>query len=386
MSQETSAWGFLSGQGRSETVLPQVRRETNLRTEALLVLAVIVCSLLFYFPYRRDMTPLYAFWDGPSYMMIAHDFYEVRPGNPLAPDVTQPPFYASHLPGYPLLVRALSFVGYDHALLLATILSMCAATLLFYRLLRDVYRSEHAAYLALVFIFLPPRWVLYHSVGASEPLFLAAVFASLYLFERQRIGLACVAAAVASVTRFAGLLIIPAYACFLFRRKAPRWSWLWLAVIPIGPALYSWYFIRNYGSVFPAIDRNLLIISNPIPFWHLYRILHSFGSPNTSGELYILATVVYMIGLLRLWRFPVLFTYCLFQFAFVAITSYDNLRYYLAIMPFALIFAFEDVIGRPSFRWVFPFAAVGSLYWASLIITINLCKNYADVARFLGIH
>ena len=381
-----SAERFVSGLAPLEARTETARAEKDVATQALLVLAVIVCSLLVYFPYRHNMTPLYAFWDGPSYMMIAHDFYEVRPGNPLATDMTKPPFYASHLPGYPLLVRALSFVGYDHALLLATVLSMCAATLLFYRLARDIYKAAHPGFLTLVFIFLPPRWVLYHSIGATEPLFLAAVFASLYLFERKRIGLSCLAAAVACVTRFAGLFIIPAYACFLFRRKAPRWSWLWLAVIPIGPALYSLYFIRNYGSVLPAIDRNLMIISNPTPFWHLYRLLHNFGSPNPEGELYILMTVVYMIGLLRLWRFPVLFTYCFFQFAFVAVLSYDNLRYYFAIMPFTLILAFEDVINRPAFRWVFPLAAIGSMYWASLIITLNLCKNYADVARFLGIH
>jgi hypothetical protein len=263
---------------------------------------------------------------------------------------------------------------------------MCAATLLFFRLLRDIYKVSNPGFLTLVFVFIPPRWVLYHSIGATEPLFLAAVFASLYLFERKRIGLSCLAAAVACVTRFAGLFIIPAYACFLFRRKAPRWAWLWLALIPIGPALYSWYFIRHFGSVLPAVDRNLELISNPIPFWHLYRLLHNFGAPNPEGELYIIMTVLYMVGLLRLWRFPVLFTYCFFQFAFVAVLSYDNLRYYFAIMPFTLILAFEDVINRPSFRWVFPLAAIGSMYWASLIITLNLCKNYADVARFLGIH
>src|SRR5262249_46814275 len=119
-----SAERFVSGVAPLEAPEEAVRTEKDVATQGLLVLAVIVCSLLVYYPYRHNMTPLYAFWDGPSYMLIAHDFYEVRPGNPLAPDMNKPPFYASHLPGYPLLVRALSFVGYDHALLLATVLSM----------------------------------------------------------------------------------------------------------------------------------------------------------------------------------------------------------------------------------------------------------------------
>jgi hypothetical protein len=377
---------LMSGE-RAEVVSGRmVRGRADTRTQVLLVLAVIVCSLLVYFPYRHNTTPLYAFWDGPSYMMIAHDFYEVRPGNPLASDPSRPPFYAAHLPGYPLLIRALSFVGYDHALLLATLLSTCAATLLFYRLVRDVYHVAHPGFLAFVFIFIPPHWVLYHSIGASEPLMLAAILASIYLFERKRIGLSCLAAAVACATRFAGLFIIPAYACFLFRRKAPRWAWLWLAVIPIGPALYFWYFVRHYGDVLSGVEPSTEIIANPIPFRHLYRLMHSFGAPIPEGELYIVMTVIYLVGLLRLRRYPVLFSYCFFQFAFVSLLSGDTLRYYFTVMPFALILAFEDVFARPSFRWIFPLAAAGSIYWATYIIPGNLCRNYAGVARFLGIH
>lgn len=346
------------------------------------MLVAVASSLLVYFPYRHNMQPVYAFWDGPSYLLIAHDFYEVRPGNPFASDPAKPPFYASHLPGYPLLVRALAFVGYEHALLLATLLSTCVAAMFFYRLARDVWKLEFPGFLTLVFLFLPPRWVLYRSIGASEPLFLAGVLASIYFFEKRRVGLSAVAAAVACAARFNGLLIIPAYAWLLVKRGAPRRTWLWLAVIPIVPILYALYFINRFGSVLPAVDRNLELIATPVPFWDLTRALHSW--PGTHAELYLILSALYAFGMLRTRRFATVFAYTILQFAFVIVVSGgDWPRYYLAIAPLALVLGYEDLLCSRAFRWVFPFLAAGSIYWAQRIIPFSVCKTYGDVASFL---
>jgi hypothetical protein len=374
---------------RFPVVVPTVPLDAALagakvRTEVLLVLAAIASSLLVYWPYRHDLTPVYAFWDGPSYMMIAHDGYAVRPGNPLASDTVNPPFYASHLPGYPLLVRALSFVGYDRALLLAVLLSTAVAALFFHRLASEVWGCERPAFLTVVFLFVPPHWLLYHSVAATEPLFLAAVLASIYYFEKDRIGFASAAAAVACATRFVGLFMIPAYAWILLRRRAPRRHWLWLAVVPIGPVLYSWYFIHHYGTLFSAVDRNLELIATPTPFWNVTRLVNRWAGGD--AELYLLVSAVYLVGLLRLRRFQVPFIYCLFQFAFVSLLSGDPLRYYLAVTAFVLVLAFQDVFSRPSFRWVFPLIAMGSVYWSQKMIPFNGCRVYPEVAAFLGIH
>ena len=351
-------------------------------TQALILLVAIASSLLVYFPYRHDMKRVYAFWDGPSYLLIAHDFYEVHPGNPFASDPSKPPFYASHLPGYPMTVRALAFVGYEHALLLATVLAACVAAMFFYRLARDVWKLESPGFLTIVFLFLPPRWVLYRSIGASEPLFLAGVLASLYFFEKRRVGLSAVAAAVVCATRFNGLLMIPSYAFLLWKRGAPRRTWLWLAVIPIVPVLYALFFINRFGSVFPAVDRNLELIATPIPFWDLTRALHSW--PGTHAELYMILSALYAFGMLRTRKFASVFAYTILQFAFIIVVSGgDWPRYYLAIAPLALVLGYEDLICSRPFRWIFPLFAVGSIYWAQRIIPFNVCKIYADVAAYL---
>lgn len=359
-------------------------RRPDLRIPLLLLLASVGSSILVYLPYRHNTQPLYAFWDGPSYMIIAHDFYQVRAGNPLASDSTKPPFYASHLPGYPMLVRILAFAGYDHALLLATLLSTGVATWYFYKLASEVWNCRRPGFLTLVFLFVPPRWLLYHSVGASDPLFLAAVLASLYFFERGRLGRASMAAAVASATRFVGLLIIPAYAWILYRRGVPLRKWLWLALIPIAPALYAWSFIQRYGEVFGAVDRNLELLATPLPFSHLGRLINSW--PGTEAEFYLLLSFLSLWGIVRLRKFQPTFVYCLVQFAFVSLLSGDTFRYSFAFLPFALVLGFEDLISTAPFRWLFPFLAAGSVYWAQRMVVFNTCKVYPEVARFLGIH
>src|SRR5262249_19324328 len=151
-------------------------------------------------------------------------------------------------------------------------------------------------------------------------------------FESGRLGLASAAAAVACTTRFVGLFILPAYAFLLLRRRAPRRDWAWLALIPIGPAVYAWYFIHRYGTLFSAVDRNLELVATPTPFWNLSRLVNHWPGPD--AELYLLVSAVYLVGLLRLRLRAVVFTYCLPQFAFVTLLSGDPLRYYIAVTPF----------------------------------------------------
>lgn len=358
---------------------------SSLATQAALCMAAIVGSLLVYLPYRHDMTPVYSFWDGPSYLMIAHDLYEVRPGNPLAPDPTKPPYYASHLPGYPLLVRVLSFVGYQRALLLGSILPAIAAVLLFYRLARDVWKLPSPGFLSLVFLFLPPRWLLYRSVGATEGLFIALVLASVLFFEKGQVGKASIAAGLASVTRFSGLLILPAYAYLILRRPGRRRSLLWLAVIPVGIILYFLYFIARFGDAFQPIDRNLELFSSLIPFWDLTRINSWPGAQ--ASEFYIVVTLVYAIGTLRLWnKYPVAFAYCGLQLLFCLLLSgADWGRLYLAMAPFALILGFHDVLNTRAFRWVFPVFALLSVYWAGKVIPFNGSKTFDQILAHLGL-
>jgi hypothetical protein len=363
-----------------------IQKRTSVRAEVWLVLASVGGSFLVYWPFLRDMAVVYRFWDGPNYLTVARTVYEIRPDNPLLAYVHDPRFFASYLPFYPLAVRGLAIFGYERAMLLVSILAGTAAVLLFYRLARDVWKLPSPLFLSLVFLFLPPRWLLYRSTGATESLYIAATLASILFFERSRYGRASVAAALAALTRISGLMIAPAYAVVLWRQKRYR-SILWLALVPAGLFAYFLFCASRFGDFFAYFTPHGEKLARFGPFGFL-PVLFEKGLYH-QVEFHILMFAVYAVGTFRLrTRFPVLFWYCLFELALhVCLSTEDWSRYFLSMAPFALIVGFHDLIDTREFRWLFPILAALSLYYAWNVIPLNGCRPdiYEALLSHLGL-
>ena len=357
----------------------------GVRPELWLALAAVGSSFLVYWPFLRDLTPVYRFWDGPNYLTVARGLYEIQPDNPLLAYVYNPRFFASYLPFYPLCVRAMAWVGYERALLLVSILAATAAVLLFYRLARDVWKLESPAFLSLVFLLLPPRWVLYRSTGATESLYMAATLASILFFERGRIGRASAAAALAALTRISGLMMAPAYAVLLLRQKRYR-SLFWLALIPAGLSAYFLFCATRFGDFFAYFSPHGEKLARLLPFGFL-PVLFQKGLYH-QVEFHILMVLVYVVGISRLRAFPVIFSYCVFELALhVCLSTEDWSRYFLSMAPFALIVGYRDLIDTRLFRWILPVFAALSIYYAWGVIPLNGCRPdiYERLLAHLGL-
>jgi hypothetical protein len=369
---------------RDDTGFQPLRQEppARVRPELWLALAAVASSFAVYVPFLRDMTPVYRFWDGPNFLTVARGLYEIQPDNPLLAYVYNPKFFAAYLPFYPMCVRALAWVGYERAMLLVSILAAMAAVLLFYRLARDVWKLPSPAFLALVFLLLPPRWVLYRSVGATEALYMAATLASLWWFEKGRIGRASGAAALAALTRISGLMIAPAYAVVLVQRKAYR-SLLWLGLIPAGLLAYFAFCSIRFGDFFAYFSPHGEKLARLVPFGFL-PVLFQKGLYH-QVEFHILLVLVYAVGIWRLRSYPVLFSYCVFELALhLCLSTEDWSRYYLSMAPFALIVGYRDVIDTRMFRWILPVFAALSIYYAWEVIPLNGCRP--DIYQNLLVH
>jgi hypothetical protein len=359
-------------------------RRAGVKPELWLTLASVGGSFLVYWPFLGDLAPVYRFWDGPNYLTVARTLYAIRPDNPLLAYVYDPRYYLTHLPLYPLCVRALSWIaGYEPALLLVSVLASVAAVLLFYRLARDVWKLPAPEWLALVFLFLPPRWLLYRSTGATEALSTALVLASVWFFERARFGRASLAGGLAAVTRISGIMLLPAYAIVLTRQRRGR-SLPWLALIPAGVLAYCVFCAVRFGDFFAYLKPHGEKIAAFRPFG-FFPALFQKGLYH-QAEFHILLFVLYAVGTFRLrQRFPVLFWYCLFTLALlVCVSTEDWSRYFLAMAPFALIVGFHDVIDMREFRWMFPIFAALSLYYAWSVIPLNGCRP--DIYEALRVH
>jgi hypothetical protein len=349
-----------------------VKARAEVRPEIWLALASVGGSFLVYLPFLGDMGPVYRFWDGPNYLTVARTLYEIRPDNALLAYVYDARFFASYLPFYPLCVRALAFVGYERALLLVSVLAATAATLLFYRLARDVWKLESPGFLSLVFLFLPPRWLLYRSTGATESLYIAATLASVLFFEKAKVGRASAAGALAALTRISGLMIAPAFGVLLLARR--RWRSIpWLLLIPAGLFAYFLFCAQRFGDFYAYFTPHGEKLARFLPFGFL-PVLFGKGLYH-QVEFHILLALVYAVGTARLRPFPVIFSYCVFELGLhLCLSTEDWSRYFLSMAPFALIVGYRDLIDTKAFRWMFPVFAALSVYYAWGVIPLNGCR------------
>lgn len=351
----------------------------------LLAAVAVATSLLVYLPYWGRMTVVYRVWDGPNYLNIARTLYDVKEDNPLLAYVYDPKYYFTHLPLYPLLVRALSWIGYQRALLTVSVLSTAVATVLFHRLLRDVWKVGSAGWLTLVFLLLPPRWLLYRSVGSTEGTYLMLALASVLLFERGKITGASLFGGLAALTRISGLMILPAYAILLLQRKRFR-QLPALVLVPFPLLLYFGFCYLKTGNFLQYFTPHADKVGRFYPFGFLPQLFAQGLYHHV--EFYILLALVYAVGLSRIRDLQVPFAYCVFQYLLlINVSTEEWSRYWLAMAPFALILGYRDILCSRAFKWIFPIFGFMSFVYAWGTIPLNTCREdiYAHLMWNLGL-
>ncbi|MDC0935846.1 glycosyltransferase family 87 protein [Pirellulales bacterium] len=341
-------------------------------------------------PFLRDLSELGRFFDGPHYIYVAATFYDVPEEHPFRPYGLPAKYFSCHLPAYPALIRAGTFVtfgSFPMAMLLATLASSVASAVLFYRVLLEWRLVTSPLWTAVVFSLIPPRWMIYHSVGASEPLFYAFVFAAFLALRREQIGWIVVLTILASLTRITGILLVPIFGLyFLYRRE-----WLSAVTMSLGGAgliaLFGYYHVAfgDFFAYFRWNQDNLgLVRWPPLSTFREYagrkELFH-------GTELYIAVAGVYLLGICRLYRHVPFFIYCATLFTFCTLLYHEDfVRMFLLVTPFALLVGFDDILQRVSFRVTVPFIVALEVVYAWKFIPTNYVhpKVYADLLEAIG--
>jgi hypothetical protein len=201
----------------------------------------------------------FATWDGAHYLYLSEVGY--------SQGVPSCAFY----PLWPLLVRWGSVLtGGNHllaGLLLANGLSV-AAWVLFQQLAAARFGAAVANWAVVLLIVFPGA--LFFQFVYSEPLFLLLVMLLWFGLERQRVGLACGAAALLPLARGVGLFVALPIAWHLLTRAPPRWL---ARRVPVGVG----------GAPVPACwgPRHYTLLLAPVAGWAAYLALmwHWTGNP-----------------------------------------------------------------------------------------------------------
>jgi hypothetical protein len=333
--------------------------------------AMLASCLAVYAPFLGAPDHLVRYWDGPHYMYVARTLYHVPADHPFTVYGLPPAYFASHFPGYPLLIRGLTLVtagSYPVAMILATLLSAVGAALLFHEVLRRYDLVVSPVWTGALFAVIPPRWILYHSVGASEPLFLCAIFAALLALRAERPWRVALFLAAACLTRVVGVVFVGGFVLlYLIRRQWLRAAMMALPLVAVA-GLFAFY-----GSVFgdPLAafrwnvgERGML---GMVPYAGVF-LPEKLGNFR-AAELYVILHLTYAYGTACLRRHRDILVPTLVYLVFATfLVDRDITRFLLPIAPFALLVGLDDVLSRPTFRALAPLVALlGHAYaWHTL--------------------
>lgn len=376
---------------------------------SLLALITFAISLALWLPfifhlhsfYNLDFSAgfnaIFRNYDGLEYVIVAKTFYNPHLIAQL-PQLQPAIYYASHFPLYPMLILSLAgILGYLKSMLTISLLFTVFSVWAFYYLVRDFKLTTQPVWLSVVFLVLPARWVIVHSVGSPEPVFIFFTIATLYfflLFERLQklrfIFLSGICGLLTVLTRSPGILIFLALGLYLLWKEFIQikptnlrksilnlFNYLPLLLIPLGLLIvfiiYSLTF-HDFFAYFHSGDNIHLVFP---PFQVFDKHQYWVGDIWLEDIVYIFA-LGFLGGLLLIkQKLPSLAFFVLtYLAASTLIVHRDVSRYTLPVVPFVLI-AFEKILTSKEFKIVLIIIALGIYLYAENF----MIENTAPIAN-----
>ena len=344
---------------------------TKFKDLCLIAIFTLVLTIIIWLPhylslnnffglnFNQGLGAIYKNYDGLEYVVIAKTFYQPELIAKI-PQSLSASYYAAHFPGYAILILALSpILGFLKSMLFISLLFTLFSTWAFYFLVLDFKLSNHPLYLSMLFLILPARWVIVHSIGSAEPIFIFFIITSLYFFLKYELHknysaliISALCGLGAQITRPPGILLFIALALYLAYKKRNFLTYLPLIIIPLGLlgvfTLYSFAY-QDFWAYFHSGDN--IHLSFP-PFQVFNK--HQFW----VGEIWLEDIIyIFLIGfsggllLLKQKLYPLAFFVLVYLGASTLVVHRDIARYTLPIFPF-LIIAFEKVLISREFKIV----------------------------------
>ena len=334
--------------------------------------------------FKEGFSTIYRNFDGLEYVVIAKTFYDpaLIMGIPQSLPIN---YYAAHFPGYSALISVTApLLGFLKSMLFISLVSTILAVWTFYLLLKDFKLTSHPLFLSLIFLILPARWLIVHSVGSSEPLFIFLSILTIYLFmkfEQSKkyyfVLLAALSGMAAQITRPPGVLLALALGLYIlwngYKKRSIFYIFSFVPFMLMPLALLSIFYLYSqtfgdFWAYFHSGDNIHLTfppfqVFNKEQFWvgdiWLEDIVYTFILGFLGG-----------IMLLKQKLYPVAFFVLTYLAASVFVAHRDVSRYILPITPFILI-AFEKVLTSKEFKIILPIIALAIYLYAQNFILAN---------------
>lgn len=333
-------------------------------------------------------------YDGPIYVVLAKTLYNQEELQRINFNKLPFIYYANHFPLFPLIIRVTTIIihNYFRSLILLTWIPAALFTSIFYLFIKKFKLSNKPFLLAVVSLFLPPRWLAARTVGGTEPIFMLFLIIALYLWFDKKYLLASFFAALLVLVRPPGIIF---FFCFLaliifegMRTKnkflyfittvKEKWPIILMPLAILGLFYFNKYVFGNFWAFFEATKGTT---PNNFSFFPFASVL-GYNTTLVEGFLYLFS--IYIVGIYGLWRQEKkqLAIFCLiYLLPFFFITfNYDVYRFLLPIAPFCLIIGYQKIIKHKNFKFFFLFLLIG-VYVYTLSLLPNRMFHYGDYAN-----
>ncbi|SRR5258708_916590 len=336
----------------------------------------------------NGMATIVANYDGPLYLVVAKSLYD---NNAIKTNFQFPlpvEYYAAHFPLFPVLIRGLGVItkNFAYSMLAVTLLSSFFALYFFHKLISDYVDNANALFLTAIFAIFPARWLIVRSIGSPEPLFIAAIIASVFYFEKRKYFLAGIFGAIATLTKSPGILLFVTYLVasiipqlkslatskFTNWIRAIDWKKYPIMLIPLALlfvfGIYSIQF-KNFFAYFNSGD-NIHLMFPPFQIFN-------FTAP-WVGTFWLEEIIfIYLFGALGLMELIKLRKWTIASFVGIFFTSIlfvahrDLMRYALPIVPFLYV-AFSRYLVTKEFKIAFLILIIPTFLFALAFIAGNV--------------
>lgn len=377
----------------------------SLKAVTVIIFLSLITNFLIWLPYilglqnfwglsfKEGFQTVYRNFDGLEYVIIAKTWYQ---GALLAtlPQSAPAGYFASHFPGFSILISfSAPFLGFLRSMLFVTTLFTALCAISFYFLLRDFNLTKQPLFLTLVFLILPARWLIVHSVGSSEPVFMFFTITSLYFFlkyeegefihlhlkkplqKKSHLFLAGIFGLFAQLTRPPGILLFIALAIYLIFKLKKNLvkiiNYLPLLLIPAGLLGIFYFYKLTYGDFFAYFHSGDNIHLTFPPFQIFNKGQFWVGEAWLEDVVYIF--ILGFLGAITLFKqklYPLAFFVLTYLVASTMVVHRDVSRYVLPVAPFIII-AFEKVLVSKEFKIVLAIVALGIYLYAQNFILSN---------------
>jgi hypothetical protein len=350
--------------------------------------------------FSEGFNTIYRNYDGMEYITIAKSLYFPEKIKDI-PQELPAIYYAAHFPGYSLAILLFAPVlGFLKSMLFVALLFTILSAWMFYLLVRDFELTRHPLWLTFLFLILPARWLIIHSVGSSETMFSFFILSALYFLMKYEhthkwrfIYLTGLMGFAAQMTRPPGALLaisIGAYLLWKIVRSKQNilkeiihtiYRYHPLLLIPLALlTVFGWYQL-SYGDFFAYFKTgdNIHLVFPP------YQVFNKDSS--WVGEIWledmIYVFILGFLGVMYLFKqklYALAFFVLTYLIATIFVTHRDISRYAAPIFPFVLI-AFEKVLTSKEFKIVTAIVGLGIYLYAQNFL-LNNTAPYGNVEWF----